>query len=268
MIRFLFITSAIALLSGCGDSTTQRSDAGANSPRDSGGFNRDTGIIIPDASTNADGSINRDGGGPDGGGLDGGSTTDGAVLDGSTADGGTIPRAECDALAAECRTRCAGSFASVECTGPLSGSYTNVTVNQGSCELSNALITGNLIVNSGASAEIGSSVFVCGSIIGEQALDLSSLPTADAFKVCTNFQSNQTDGIDIEAGMMVSQNAQVVGGTVTAIILEATICGNAEFSTIEELEITGSVVGNCTATGNDEINFMEFQVFGTNNGCL
>ncbi|MEL7372432.1 MAG: hypothetical protein AAFN74_26145, partial [Myxococcota bacterium] len=71
----------------------------------------------------------------------------------------------CSALESDCDTRCSGDFENVTCTGTISGDYDNITVPSGStCTLQDVRMTGDLLVDEDATADVGANVFVCGNL--------------------------------------------------------------------------------------------------------
>ena len=203
---------------------------------------------------------------------DGGPTVDAADAgDASTTDGGSPTAAFCAELDDACDSRCNGSFDSVECEGSLSGSFDNVEVDDETCDLSNALITGNLIVRSGAQVTVGPDVFICGDMQADGAAQVNVTGQAGRIDVCGNLQASGVGSLSIGAGVGVANDTQLVEST-NVTFDGATVCGDANFVENEDLSVGETmptvIVGNCLASENATQAFSLFEVRGDNSDCL
>ena len=173
----------------------------------------------------------------------------------------------CGPLAAECSNRCTGSFENVECTGSLSGNFDNVTVPPGAhCMLDGALLTGNLIVEEGARAEVGPDVFVCGDLQGDQARSVTAAGTA----VCGNLQFNEGGTALFGRELIVLSNFEVKKST-EAEAAGVRVCADAQFVENGRVSIPSgadfTVEQNCSADENGRLEVGGLTVLGDNDGC-
>ena len=174
----------------------------------------------------------------------------------------------CGTLEEECDTRCTGSFENVECTGTLSGNFDNVIVPPGAtCDISQALITGNLIVEEKATATIGATVFVCGDLKGDKANSVQTSST----RVCSNLQVDESGTADIRAGTVVLKNAEFKKSSSISVA-NTSVCADAQFVENDVVSITPSaplmVAQNCKGDENNAANFSGIDVRGDNDGCV
>lgn len=231
-----------------------------------------------DPRTGPSGGSNRAGGGDSGGSLGSGGgvwgpggTSDtgggGAAGGGETTNPGTHPAGQCRELERDCSTLCTGSFRNAICVGTLTGQFDNVVVPPGaSCDLSRALLTGNLEVDEGARADIGDNVFVCGDLKADESASVY----VQNVRICDNLQATQAGSIRVLDGTEVLKNAQFEKSGEVALE-ETVVCGDAQLFENRRVEIPAGaqvfVEQNCSAGENDRADFAGVRVRGDNDGC-
>ena len=215
------------------------------------GVDLDTGV--------ADGPIvtpSPDGGAPDAGLVDAGVADMGVPVDVVVA---------CARLGAQCLSGCFGNHPNAICNGTLSGNFDNVEVPDGArCQLSNALVTGNLIIRDDTEVTTSGNVFVCGNL----EVDEDAVLTLSSTKVCGNLSAVDVRRATLGPDLEVNQHLGVFDSR--DVELSAVLaCTNAEFINNRTVQVISPsfVRQGCSAARNDNVDFTGLSVLGGNSGC-
>ena len=207
--------------------------------------------------------------------VDAASASDaGSVLDGAAPveDAGGAARTRCDAIARECAVRCdrpTDGFPDVDCLGPLAGAFDDVTVDN-FCDVSNALVVGEIRVRNDGILVLRSDVWVCQDVeaLGSGQVTVSS-PDGSAV-ICGDLEAIGADRLVVQGGLTVLGQLRA-SSLDEAAIDGTTVCERATFFDNQSVFVAGTqpstVVGDCSAAGNQVAVFSRLQVLGDNRGC-
>lgn len=193
---------------------------------------------------------------------------------GQTGEGAGTPEASCGSMGTRCTEMCKGTYESHTCQDGdvLTGFFHNVEAEEGTCDISNALITGNLMAKEGARVKVGAGVLVCGDLVADESEDVSlASGAASSVGVCGNLNASEVETISMVGAVHVRKNV-VIDETSEVVFLEgANMCADVELhenGNITVSEVAAStVIGACSATENGEVNFSGLRVRGDNTGC-
>lgn len=193
---------------------------------------------------------------------------------GQSGEGGGTADASCGTMGKNCTDMCKGSFESHACQDGdvLTGFFHNVEASEGTCDLSNALLTGNLIAKEGAKVKVGSSVLVCGDLLADESEDISLMPGTSYAGVCGNLHASEVETINLVGAVSVVKNAHFDETSEAVYVEGANMCADVVLQENSRVTISGTatttVMGACAASENGEVDFSGLKVNGDNVGCL